>query len=241
MRSVPSLVSALAAACLLAAASSAHAAPSDAEALAAIQRVDPSIAEIQSNVPSHAGTRAAIVAAQTTGAGAGVGDLWLVGDDGSVTAVSDYRATLTSDTSEMLDPQWSADDAKVAVSTDAPTRASSAMLAVYTTGPVPSTFAQVRYGATATFTADGRYLVVYQVDDARLQLYESAVDLQSGAVYKAYTWSAVTQSMTSVARECARSQQAGWRPAVPSDDVLVGWLSEPDPGCTFPRSATPTP
>ena len=47
MRSVPSLVSALAAACLLAAASSAHAAPSDAQALAAIQRVDPSIAEIQ--------------------------------------------------------------------------------------------------------------------------------------------------------------------------------------------------
>lgn len=241
MRLVLSLtLSALLSAAALVAAPIASAAPTDAAALAAIQQADPGIGTIVANVPSNAGTRAAVVAARSAGQGSGVGDLWLVGDDGSATPVTNRRATLTADTASMDDPIWSLDDSKVAVTTSNPAKAGTNVLTVYTTGSAPAPFASVTNGFGGTFTDDGRYLAVIQFDDVRFTAAESAIDLTSGAVYQAISLDLFGNASYAPAY-CSRARQSSWQAASDTGDLLIDALAGPDPGCTFPTGPAPTP
>lgn len=225
--------------------SGALAQPTDAQLLSAIQAQAPATLSITSVTPSANHARLAITtSAQPAESSWPRAELWVANDDGSALAPaqsSPYGGG-ADDYSSVGAISWSSDSSMLLYE-------SSNSAVKPSTGPRLLTFnddgtftKQTLAGSadSATFTADGRYVVYTTHSGWGYSPYaDSAYDIASGHVFTArwYYPSGGGQYTSTYAPECKRAQDPDWVPAQAGGRWIEQALSSPDPGCRFGANA----
>ncbi|MEH3054736.1 MAG: hypothetical protein PGN13_12150 [Patulibacter minatonensis] len=223
------------------------AAPTDAQALAAIQKVDPSITKVVESVDSTDASRAAVVAKPESGPAAGVVDLWLVDGAGNATSVTNNRATLRTAYDGISVADWSPDDRYLAGPVADPSTGKSTVF-VWNVAGTPSVKATVPGANGGQFSVDGRYLAASTTDlqfsglNPYTTFVEAALDLSTGSLWDGYdAYYAAGVQRFRYSSYCQRMDDPTWDPDTSARTRLVAALAEAQPRCVFPATGGSTP